>query len=79
MYFFLAFAMVFSGILPVDALADEQELYVVSELIEYRDAYTKTFVMSDNTISSVTISQPIHFLDNETGEWEEIDNTLNTV
>ncbi len=52
------------------------EPFIVGEIEELRDEYSKTYERSDGINVLVTKSEPIHYYDKEAEEWEEIDNTL---
>lgn len=48
---------------------------MVGELEDQRSAYTKSFRLSDGTISTVEYESDVHYKD-ENGEWQPIDNSL---
>lgn len=49
---------------------------IVCEVPEKRDEFSKTYKRADGSFTSVISKTPIHKLEN--GEWEEINNTLET-
>ena len=49
---------------------------IVCEVPEKRDEFSKTYKRADGSYTSVVSKTPIHKLEN--GEWEEINNTLET-
>lgn len=52
------------------------EPVVVSEDTSLRKEYEKHFLNSDGTHTAASYSIPVHYQDDATGEWKEIDNTL---
>ncbi len=57
-------------------IEEEIEPFIVGEIEELRDEYSKTYERSDGINVLITKSEPIHYYDEVTEEWEEIDNTL---
>ncbi len=53
-----------------------EQLTIVAEQEDLRGEYEKHFLMSDGTVLAVAYEAPVHYLDEETGAWHEIDNTL---
>ena len=47
--------------------AEDSEAYILSEITDERDAYTKRFRMSDGTIQAAQYTEPVHF--NQDGQW----------
>ncbi|MBE5939600.1 MAG: hypothetical protein E7266_04295 [Lachnospiraceae bacterium] len=63
----------------VKAFADsikgaEETITILEEVEELRGEYEKHFLNSDGTITAVSYEKPVHTF--EEGEWQEIDNTL---
>ena len=55
---------------------DENTIITVEkELTEYRTEYSKTYLMSNNTLESVISANPMHYK-NDSGNWVDIDSTL---
>ena len=59
----------------LDVNEEETPIEVVGELEDQRSAYTKSFRLSDGTISTVEYESDVHYKD-ENGEWQPIDNSL---
>lgn len=59
----------------LDINEEETPIEVVGELEDQRSAYTKSFRLSDGTISTVEYESDVHYKD-EDGEWQPIDNSL---
>ena len=59
------------GPIPVDGITT-----VAGEKEELRGEYEKHFLMPDGTFVAAVYDVPVHYLDEQTGEWNEIDNTL---
>ena len=59
----------------LDINEEETPIEVVGELEDQRSAYTKSFRLSDGTISTVEYESDVHYK-NEDGEWQPIDNSL---
>lgn len=57
-----------------EATAAQEEAYIVSEIKEKRDEYTKYFVMSDKTIMAASYKEKVHVL--KDGKYEEINAEL---
>ncbi len=55
------------------------EPFIVGEIEELRDEYSKTYERSDGVNVLITKSEPIHYYDEENEEWEEINNELTLV
>lgn len=74
---FLIIVLLF-GILPVSALqgnvSDSTTSRIVKELVEMREESVKYFICEDGSYIAATYSSPVHY--EESGKWEEIDNTL---
>jgi len=80
---FLSIVMII-GIIPSFAYAGEiaeemvediqEEKYILSEVEDLRDEYTKTYLMSDRTMQVVQYSQPVHYQKDD--EWYEYDLSL---
>ena len=63
--------------LLTEAVENESEqAEIVCEIPEKRDEFSKTYKRADGSFTSVVSKTPIHKLEN--GEWEEINNTLET-
>jgi hypothetical protein len=60
-----------------DEAIDEaiDEAYVISEIVENRDEYSKEYLLSDDSRAVFYYAEPVHY-EAEDGSWEEIDNTL---
>ena len=76
--FILIFALLFTS-LPTEAFnfpakAEDEEIYVVKEVEDYRTQNSKTFLKSDGSMTGIVSSEALHFKDDD--EWKEIDNTL---
>ena len=56
--------------------AEGEQSEIVCEVPEKRDEFSKTYKRADGSFTSVISKTPIHKLEN--GEWEEINNTLET-
>lgn len=56
--------------------AEEIEALIGTEEKARRTENAKLFSLGDNLYQTVLYAQPVHYLDGETGAWEEIDNTL---
>ena len=56
--------------------AEGEQSEIVCEVPEKRDEYSKTYKRADGSFTSVISKTPIHKFEN--GEWEEINNTLET-
>ena len=54
----------------------ENEPYIVGELVEKRTANTKSFLMSDRTVTAAQYNNSVHYKSN--GKWENIDNSFVT-
>ena len=52
-----------------------EDPYIVSEIVEKRDEYTKYFLMSDKSIQAVIYDEAVHTLVD--GKYVDIDNNLN--
>ena len=77
---FLVITIVALGVsLPINAAAENTEIYIVKELEQYRSEYSKTYLKSDGTLESVVSAHALHFKNSETNEWEEIDHTLKSI
>jgi len=50
--------------------------HIVGEEESLRDEYSKTFQRDDGLYTTVMYAAPLHYLDETTEEWVEIDNTL---
>lgn len=59
----------------LDINKEETPIEVVGELEDQRSAYTKSFRLSDGTVSTVEYESDVHYKD-ENGEWQPIDNSL---
>ena len=59
----------------LDINEEETPIEVVGELEDQRSAYTKSFRLSDGTVSTVEYESDVHYKD-EDGEWQPIDNSL---
>ncbi len=59
----------------LDINEEETPIEVVGELEDQRSAYTKSFRLSDGTVSTVEYESDVHYKD-ENGEWQPIDNSL---
>ena len=57
-------------------VSEEPTLNKLNENLEERTSATKVFSLGENRFQAVIYPEPVHYLDNETGEWEDIDNTL---
>ena len=57
--------------------AEDSEAYILSEITDERDAYTKRFRMSDGTIQAAQYTEPVHF--DQDGQWVDYDNTVNEI
>ncbi len=55
---------------------EREQAEIVCEIPEKRDEFSKTYKRADGSFTSVVSKTPIHKLEN--GEWEEINNTLET-
>lgn len=53
----------------------EEEFIIQSEVIDERDAYSKTYLLADGTYCSVTSILPLHEL--VEGEWENVNPEIN--
>ncbi len=60
--------------LTIQALTAQTTENIV-EVEEYREEYTKHFLMPDGTYKAVTYDAPVHRMD-ENGVWQDIDNTM---
>lgn len=74
----LVFALLFTS-LPSEsfnfsAKAEEDDVYVVKEVEDYRTQNSKTYLKSDGSMTGIISSEALHF--KEGNEWKEIDNTL---
>ena len=56
--------------------AEEEQVYITSELEDSRTRYSKTYEQSDGSMVAVVSAAPVHFYDEEKEEWEEYDNRL---
>lgn len=56
--------------------AEEEQVYITSELEDLRTRYSKTYEQSDGSMAAVVSAAPVHFYDEEKEEWEEYDNRL---
>lgn len=81
----MATVMLFTAI-PMDAFArsisssdSEEGVYIIKELTELRDKFSKTFLKSDGSMVEIVSADQLHYEDAESGTWEEIDNTLKAV
>ncbi len=54
---------------------EDTPVEVVGELEDSRTAYTKSFRLSDGTVSAVEYDSDVHYKD-ENGEWQPINNSL---
>lgn len=74
---FLIIVLLF-GILPVSALqgnvSDSTTSRIVKEIVEMREESVKYFICEDGSYIAATYSSPVNY--EESGKWEEIDNTL---
>lgn len=74
---FLIIVLLF-GILPASALqgnvSDSTTSRIVKEIVEMREESVKYFICEDGSYIAATYSSPVHY--EESGKWEEIDNTL---
>lgn len=74
---FLIIVLLF-GILPASALqgnvSDSTTSRIVKEIVEMREESVKYFICEDSSYIAATYSSPVHY--EESGKWEEIDNTL---
>lgn len=52
------------------------DAYIVSEVEDLRDKYSKTFLKSDGTYVAISTGNALHKWDDETEQWFDIDNTL---
>ena len=59
----------------LDINEEETPIEVVGELEDQRSAYTKSFRLSDGTVSTVEYESDVHYKDAD-GEWQPIDNSL---
>ncbi len=76
--FILIFALLLTS-LPTEAFdfaakAEDEEIYVVKEVEDYRTQNSKTYLKSDGSMTGIISSEALHF--KEGNEWKEIDNTL---
>lgn len=78
----LVFTLLFTslplgGMVASAAEVDKEDtiITVVEELTEYRTEYSKTYLMSNNTLESVISANPMHYK-NDSGNWVDIDSTL---
>ncbi len=55
------------------------EAYILSERIDRRGRFSKQYGMSDGTILVEQFSYPVHFFDESTNQYLEINNTLEEV
>lgn len=64
--------------IPVDAKDEvyKSEPIVVSEDTSLRGEYEKHFQKSDGSYAVATYAMPVHYQDEATGDWNEIDNRL---
>lgn len=58
-----------------DVNQEDTIITVEKELTEYRTEYSKTYLMSNNTLESVISANPMHYK-NAGGNWQDIDSTL---
>lgn len=56
--------------------AEEEPVYVTSEIEELRTRYSKTYEQSDGSAVAIMSAAPVHFYDAKTEEWKEYDNRL---
>lgn len=78
----LVFTLLFTS-LPLGGMVasaaevdDENTIITVEkELTEYRTEYSKTYLMSNNTLESVISANPMHYK-NDSDSWVDIDSTL---
>lgn len=54
------------------------EAKILAEITEKRDAYTKHFLMDDETYTAVQYDSPVHYQDKD-GNWVEYDNSMTEV
>lgn len=59
-----------------DSIVDYNELNISEEIVDERDAFSKTYLLEDGTYCTLTSSNAIHSKEN--GEWEEIKSSENT-
>lgn len=57
-------------------VSEESAPYILEEDISLRGAYEKHFLNSDGSYTAASYAVPVHYKDEATGEWKEIDNTL---
>lgn len=57
---------------------DEETPDVVSEIISSRDEYQKEYILSNGQRLLTVYPTAVHYMDDEEGMWQEIDNTLQT-
>ena len=57
---------------PDDA---QNNVHIITELPDRRDAYTKQFFLSDGTFRAVQYAFPVHF-ETEDGTWQQYDNRM---
>ena len=60
----------------VDNTETLEDVYIISEDTSKRDETTKHFFMSDGSYNAISYSLPVHYREDGTEEWAEIDNTL---
>lgn len=92
--FFLVTALLI-GVIPLNVIAESQNNGVgveeqikdvpryapdeyVKEIREERGEFSKTFERGDGTYTTILSTEPMHYR-NEKNEWEEIDNSLETL
>ena len=56
--------------------AEEEQVYITSELEDSRTRYSKTYEQSDGSRIAIMSASPVHFYDEEKEKWEEYDNRL---
>ena len=56
--------------------AEEEQVYITSELEDLRTRYSKTYEQSDGSRIAIMSASPVHFYDEEKEKWEEYDNRL---
>ena len=60
----------------VDNTETIEDVYIISEDTSKRDETTKHFLMSDGSYNAISYPLPVHYREDGTEEWAEIDNTL---
>lgn len=73
----LASGAEFNNLLETKVAVTKNSPKIVTEIIEKRDKFCKTFLLDDNSQKAIVSSEAIHYKEN--GKWENIDNTLKLV